>query len=320
MFDLDRQFILISALQKSIRWCEVNDSRYFAQQLLDMGSQPSLVFNRLILIAAEDVGLADPTLITYERRCSDSFKNLIKEYGIKKHEAVKYPKLCEIVDRAVIAAAISHKSRLLPMASFATLFDIYQKETFKQKLSEYLNRFAHAVKNRDEKQALYYTFVAGIFVNSMDRILTWIQRQGEIRNDDLIQEWVEEYRRKPERLVLAGCVVMLCRDLPFTHGKYTTAMSKYLSTPISKAQIPDRAYDKHTSKGKRKGRGLDHFFREGATVKNKRFPNDWEQTGKTAYFRAEQKGFESTKKFIEAINEKYKKSQKQKGIYNPITI
>ena len=120
MYNRNRFYELISALQKSIRWCEVNDSRYFAQELMDMGI-PGGVFNRLMLIAAEDVGLADPSLIVYERQCLDNFENLIKKYEIKKREAFKFPKLCDVVDRAVIAAAISYKSRLLPMLSFATL-------------------------------------------------------------------------------------------------------------------------------------------------------------------------------------------------------
>ena len=64
MFDLNQQYILMSALQKAIRWCEVNASRYFAQRLMDMDSKPAIVFNRLIIIASEDVGLADPTLLT----------------------------------------------------------------------------------------------------------------------------------------------------------------------------------------------------------------------------------------------------------------
>jgi hypothetical protein len=269
---------------------------------------PGGVFNRLMIIAAEDVGIADPSLILYERSCSDSFENLIKQYGIKKREAVKFPKLYEIVDRAVIAAAISYKSRLLPMLSFATLFDIYKKETFSKNLSEYLNRFANAVENRDEKQALYYAYVAGIFLNSMDRILTWVQRQGEIRNDVLIQKWVEEYKRYNELLVLAGSVVLLCRDLRYPHGEYNDAICQHFSSPIKKANIPDRAYDMHTLAGKKRGRGLEHFFKEGASVKNERFSNDWEEVGRNAYFLANQEGLGKAKKIIKAINEKYEKS------------
>ena len=67
------------------------------------------------------------------------------------------------------------------MLSFATLFNIYKNENFRKNLSEYLDRFAAAVKKGDEKQALYYAYVSGIFLNSMDLILTWIQRQSGMR-------------------------------------------------------------------------------------------------------------------------------------------
>jgi len=300
MFNMNRLYELKSAFQKSIRWCKINDSRYFAQQLMDIGC-PGAVFNQLIIIAAEDVGLADPTLITYERWCSDSFENLIKEYGIKKRDAVKFPNLCEIVDRGVIAAAISYKSRLLPMLSFATLYHIYEKEDFSENLYEYFNRFVEALKKGDEKEALYYAYISGIFLNSMDRILTWVQRQSGRRNEDLILKWVKEYKRNPELLMLAGSVVLLCRDLRYSYGEYNDAICQYLSIPIKKATIPDRAYDMHTMAGKRKGRSFQHFFNVAGTLKNERFSNDWETAGRTAYYRANQKGLGKAKKIIEAV-------------------
>jgi len=303
MYNMNDFYLLVSALQKSIRWCEVNESRDFARQLMEMG-KPGAAINRLILIAAEDVGLADPTLLLYERQCSESFENLLKQNGIKKSEAAKYPMLCDIIDRAAIAAALSYKSRLLPMASFATLFDVYENEKFKENLQEYLNRFATAVKNGNEKQALYYGYVAGIFLQATDRILAWVQRQNGRRHDDLIKTWVGEYQRSDELLVFAGIIVMLCRDLAFTHGKYKDAINQYLSTPIKNAQIPDRAYDKHTRAGKKRGRGFEHFFNEAGSVKNERFSNNWEQAGRDAYMRANRKGIGKASKIIQAIKER----------------
>jgi hypothetical protein len=303
MYYMDRLYELISAFQKSIRWCEVNDSRYFAQQLMEMGV-PGAVLNRLILIAAEDVGLADPSLIIYERRCSDRFENLIKQYGINKKEAVKYPNLCGVVDRGVIAAAVSYKSRLLTMLSFATLFDIYEKEDFSENLDDYLGRFVIAVENRDEKQALYYAYLVGVILDSKDKILTMIQREGGRRNGGLIQKWVDEYKRANELLVLVGSVVLLCRDLRYPHGEYYNAIYQHLSLPIKQAKIPDRAYDRHTRAGKKMGRGFEHFFNEAGTIKNERFSNDWEETGKNAYILANQEGLGKTTKIIKAIKEK----------------
>jgi len=232
----NRQYELKSALQKSIRLCEVNESRYFARELMDAG-YPGGVLKQLILIAAEDVGLADPSLIVYEKGCLDSFDNLIKRYKIKKREACNFPELCNIVDRAVIAAAISYKSRLLPQLSFATLFDIYEKKDFSKDLSEYLDRFVLALKNEDEKHALYYAYVVDILFDSKDEILTMIQSLSGMRNKDLIQKWVEEYKRNDERLMLAGSIVLLCRDLKYPHEEYKDAIFQHLSSPIKAASI-----------------------------------------------------------------------------------
>jgi hypothetical protein len=104
--------------------------------------------------------------------------------------------------------------------------------------------------------------------------------------------------------VLAGSVVLLCRDLCYKHGEYNDSICQYLSSPIKKTEIPDRAYDKHTGVGKKRGRGLDHFFNEAATVKNERFFNNWEEAGKNAYFAAEGNGVVKTSEIIKAIKEK----------------
>ena len=306
-FNRNRQYELKSALQKSIRWCEVNESRYFVRELMDAG-YPGGVLKQLILIAAEDVGLADPSLIVYERERSDSFENLIKQNKMKKRDAVKFPALCNIVDRAVIAAAISYKSRLLPQLSFATLFDIYKKEDFSKNLSEYLDRFEVALKKRDEKQSLYYAYILGIFLISKNQILEIIQKHSGMRNQHLIHQWVEEYKRDYELLMLVGSVVLLCRDLGYPHGEYNDFISQHLSLRIKKAEIPDRAYDRHTSVGKRMGRDFDHFFDEAATVKNERFPNDWEQAGRIAYKSANKEGFRKTAEIIMAIKKKNMKN------------
>ena len=206
------------------------------------------------------------------------------------------------------------------MATGATLYDIFQNETFNEKVSVFLRRFAEAVEIRDEKQALYNAFGAGIFFNYKDRISKFIREQGVVRNDHLIQAWAEEYKRDSEMMVLAGCVVMLCRNLTFSHGEYVDAVNQYLSIPIKKAQIPDRAYDKHTKKGRMMGRGIKHFLEVGATVKNERFPNGWEKTGENAYYSAERRGFKTTGMLIEAINAKYKDAQKQAAPQHILTF
>ena len=299
----DKYFVYLSALQKSVRWCEINPSRFFAQELVRMGKSVD-VLNRLILIAAEDVGIADPSLVVYERDRSNEFESLIQQYGIEKKDAFNIPQLCEVVDRAAIAAAISYKSRLLPMLSFITLYDIYKKEDFSKGLQDYFRLFVNYLEQEDEKQALYYAFIVGIFFDEMPRVLRAIKERSERRNTELIMRWVKEYGKKNERLMLVGSVVLLCRELDYNHGEYYGDVGQHLSVPIKTAEIPDRAYDQHTKEGKKRGRGLKHFFEEAATVKNERPYNDYEQEGRNAYYLADEEGLARAAKLIDAIKSK----------------
>lgn len=79
--------------------------------------------------------------------------------------------------------------------------------------------------------------------------------------------------------------------LPFMHAIVALAnakKSRYIDLCISvyenghrkeagKHKIPDYALDIHTRKGKMKGRGLDHFYTEGAKINNpNKMPNEEE--------------------------------------------
>jgi len=306
-YNNNKYYTNLSALQKSIRWCEINASRYFAKELMQMGKSVD-VLNRLILIAAEDVGIADPSLIVYERERKNKFESLILQYGIEKKEAINVPQICEVVDRAAIAAAVSYKSRLLPMLSFLALYDIYNNEKFNLSLNDCLNRFLDSLDKCDERGALYYAFIVGIFYKQMNRILNVLRERSINRNTDLIQKWINDYQVTKERLMLVGSIVLVCRDLHYSHGGFRNLISQHQAVRIREAVIPDRAYDKHTSVGKKRGRGLDHFFREAATINNERPFNDYQEEGKNAYLTAEKMGLDKAIKIIDAIKERRKDS------------
>ena len=296
-------FVLISALQKAVRRCETNDARYFAQEFIEMG-KPGGVLTRLTIIAAEDIGLADATFLKYVRDCSDTFETMLKERDATRSTVSDFPELRAVIDQAVIAAALCYKSRLFPMLSFATLFDIYKKEDFAHDSSEYAKRFQAAIRRQDEKEAAYYGYLLALILDSRDSVLEITQEESKTRNTKLIEEWTQEYTRTKERLMLAGIISLLCRDLNFPHGEYRDRVTDYLSLPIEKTTVPDRAYDTHTSAGRKKGRGLEHFLNEGAIVVNERFPNDWEAQGREAYLQAEKVGLAKSAKLIQAIKEK----------------
>ncbi|WP_054030898.1 DUF1848 family protein [Desulfatitalea tepidiphila] len=293
-------YVYVSVVQKAIRRCEINLARYYAKQMLELG-MPGWLWNRLFMISAEDIGLADPTMVEYVSERYDTFENLRIQKNIKKQDAKNDQQLFDIIDQVVTAQVISCKSRLLPMLSFITLYDIYHNETFSKNVSEYLQCFVDALNRKDERQAVYYATVVDTFMGHEKEIISLIEERSKSQNSDLISGWVKEHVRSGERLMLVGSVVMLCRDINYTHGEYKTSFHQHLSAPIIEEQIPDYAYDRHTTTGKRMGRGLKHFFEVAAYVANERFENSWQTEGEQAYLQAEKMGIETPKKIIEVV-------------------
>src|SRR5205807_6572308 len=56
----EQHFNLISALHKAVRGSDVEGSLYWLARMLAGGEDPLYVARRVVRIAAEDVGLADP--------------------------------------------------------------------------------------------------------------------------------------------------------------------------------------------------------------------------------------------------------------------
>jgi replication-associated recombination protein RarA len=51
--------------------------------MLELG-KPVWLWNRLLVISAEDIGLADPTMVGYVRERYDTFENLRKQKNVKR--------------------------------------------------------------------------------------------------------------------------------------------------------------------------------------------------------------------------------------------
>lgn len=60
----EEHYNLLSALQKSIRGSDVNAAIYWMARMLEGGADPLVIMRRLIVIASEDIGLADPDALT----------------------------------------------------------------------------------------------------------------------------------------------------------------------------------------------------------------------------------------------------------------
>jgi hypothetical protein len=254
-------------------------------------------------------------MVGYVEKCKDHYETLITDKYNIEAGGVKYVKeLYDIIDRVVIAEAVSCKSRLITMANQITLWNIYTKEKFNSDKKVYFSKFAQALSSDDIEKALYFAFVSDKIFNDRDRVLGEIRNQSIKRNTSLVNEWIDAYDRKGNLLTLNGSIMLLCRDLSFTHGEYKGKIENHLPIPIKVAKIPDRAYDMHTIKGKMMGRGLKHFFKVSGTVKNERFPNILEERGKKAYFDAEKQGLKNGEIPIQAIKAIKEKCQTKSGL------
>jgi len=176
MYQRERLSLLRSALQKAIRWCEVNNARYFAQEIIKEG-QPGKVLRTLVTVSAEDIGLADPGLVREVERCYNEFERWEKESKIKRKTAFEHEVACRIIDRAVTAAALCYKSRLLPMFSFAVLWDIYQNEAFDCDLEGYKERFIETIHRGEEARAIYYAYIIKEVFESEDFIFEKVKNE-----------------------------------------------------------------------------------------------------------------------------------------------
>ncbi|NNC59393.1 MAG: replication-associated recombination protein A [Erythrobacter sp.] len=78
VYDKDREghYNLISALHKSLRGSDPQASLYYLARMLTAGEEPLYVLRRLVRIASEDIGLADPQALTQCLAAKDAYEFL----------------------------------------------------------------------------------------------------------------------------------------------------------------------------------------------------------------------------------------------------
>ena len=72
----DQHYDLISALIKSIRGSDPNAAVYWLARMLEGGEDPKFISRRLIILAAEDIGLANPTAGVIAHSCFESVEKI----------------------------------------------------------------------------------------------------------------------------------------------------------------------------------------------------------------------------------------------------
>ena len=74
--DGDYHFDTISAFIKSVRGSDPDAALYWLAKMVRAGEDPAFIFRRMIILAMEDVGLADPSAITTVISCAQAFDRI----------------------------------------------------------------------------------------------------------------------------------------------------------------------------------------------------------------------------------------------------
>src|SRR5207253_6256235 len=61
--DGDQHYDVISAFIKSIRGSDVDAALHYLARMVEAGEDPRFIARRLVILASEDIGLADPTAL-----------------------------------------------------------------------------------------------------------------------------------------------------------------------------------------------------------------------------------------------------------------
>ncbi|MGH7672264.1 MAG: replication-associated recombination protein A [Gemmatimonadales bacterium] len=118
----ESHFNLISALHKAVRGSDVEGALYWLARMLAGGEDPLYLARRLVRIASEDVGLADPRALTVALAAKDAYHFLGSPEGeLALAEATIYLATAPKSNRAYVAfgramaAAEEHPAEAVPL-------------------------------------------------------------------------------------------------------------------------------------------------------------------------------------------------------------
>ncbi len=110
--DGDTHYDVISAFIKSMRGGDPDAALYWLARMIEGGEDPRFIARRILILASEDVGLADPRAIT------------IAEAAFKSAESIGYPECRINLAEAAIYMALAPKSNSSEAAIDAALSEV----------------------------------------------------------------------------------------------------------------------------------------------------------------------------------------------------
>ncbi len=111
--DGDQHYDVISAFIKSIRGSDVQASLHYLARMIAAGEDPRFIARRLVILASEDIGLADPSALTTAVAAADAVAFIGMPEGRIN------------LAQAVIALALAPKSNAVVTAVDAALADVH---------------------------------------------------------------------------------------------------------------------------------------------------------------------------------------------------
>ena len=110
--DGDQHYDVISAFIKSVRGSDVQAALHYLARMVAAGEDPRFIARRLVILASEDIGLADPTALPTAVAAADAVA------------FIGMPEGRIILAQAVIALALAPKSNAVIRAIGAAIADV----------------------------------------------------------------------------------------------------------------------------------------------------------------------------------------------------
>ena len=108
----DQHYDVTSALIKSVRGSDVDAALHYLARMVEAGEDPRFLARRLVILASEDIGLADPTALTTANAAAQA----VAMIGLPEGRI--------ILAQAVIALALAPKSNAVIEAIGAAVADV----------------------------------------------------------------------------------------------------------------------------------------------------------------------------------------------------
>ncbi|HAV60981.1 MAG TPA: AAA family ATPase [Verrucomicrobiales bacterium] len=183
--DGDAHYDTISAFIKSIRGSDVDAALYWLAKMIHAGEDPRFITRRMLISAAEDVGLADPMAL------------VLANAAHAAAELVGWPEARIPIAEAVIYLATAHKSNSAYKAIDAALEDVREGRTLA--VPEHLRDGGKAAKKRLGRGAGYeYAhaheghFVAQDYLGASRRYYEPTEQGTEKKIRERVAHWREQ--------------------------------------------------------------------------------------------------------------------------------